>query len=137
MSTVMRAHLQSAALVGLGVAVGAFVAVPASHLIGHEDDHIHVGGQIIYVDPDDPDAVSSARKPEDGSNAPDAPSPETPEHGQGSLAHFGTALTSSAAPLSVRPPSTRPRTATPTPETREGADAPRLHDQPARAPPAR
>jgi pyruvate/2-oxoglutarate dehydrogenase complex dihydrolipoamide acyltransferase (E2) component len=141
----LRARLQSAALVALGVAIGGFVAVPASHLIGHEDDHIHVGGSIVYVDPDDPEAVRRARRATEGPPA-DRPGPdgdpsddgegaEGEGHGAGSLAHFGAAITASVSSPPVTPPRAREPDSVRAPESVDPAP-PERSGRRARAPPA-
>ena len=144
----LRARLQSAALVALGVAIGGFVAVPASHLIGHEDDHIHVGGSVVYVDPDDPEAVRRARRATEAPSA-DSPGPggdpsdgdpsdggEGDAHGDGSLAHFGAAITASVSSPPVTPPRARKPDPVRAPESVEPAP-PERSGRRARAPPAR
>lgn len=188
----MRSRLRSITLVGLGVAVGAFVAAPAAHLIGHEDDHIHVGGAIIPIEADgsgrpkarphgghahrpahrradghlhrpadgpahrNPDGrghrhaaggagesgdevqVEPVRGRGEGRDA-EAPSPHSegipePPHGDGSLAHFGASLTSSASVPTLERRLESGQTGLRPPDSRDSTQPP-LTDRRARAPP--
>lgn len=125
----MRKTTQTGAILGLVVATSAFAVVPALHLIGHEDDHVHVGGAIVPtgghsdshhghhhhaehhshlngshehggpVEPGESSGQDASDTPVD--SEPDAPPASPWQHGLGSLAHFAAASLTPVAPTVV------------------------------------
>jgi hypothetical protein len=95
----MGRRARSLGLICLGAAFGAFAAVPALHLVGHEDDHVHIDGAIVPLDADRAPGPHALDPTAPGPHAldPTAPDPHAPApapkapHGSGSLAHFAAA----------------------------------------------
>lgn len=89
-------------MLGIGVALGAFGAIPALHLIGHKDDHVHVGGSIVPLAPSAEHhhaEASPTRRDGEHPQDQDSKAPHGEDH-DGGLAHFqASVLTPSAATL--------------------------------------
>lgn len=76
-------------IVGLFVFMVLVFLVPAAHLVGHRNDHVHGPFGVVATHHHDAD----------GNDVPNAPDPE---HGKGSVEHFKAAF-SSAPPVVVPP----------------------------------
>ncbi|MGF1509711.1 MAG: hypothetical protein ACFB9M_09465 [Myxococcota bacterium] len=104
MSRSWNGAAKTAALVGLGVGLGTFALGPLLHQIGHRDDHVHIGGTIVYDQTAAPLAEgrtsSEHGTPEDRDPASNPSGP----HGAGSSLHFGPVLTQSAEPTALEEP---------------------------------